>query len=135
MTLALAALDIVRVPGGIVEPLIAASIVYVGLQNLLRPEPLAAGARWKVTFAFGLIHGFGFAGALRDLDIGTSAATMALPLASFNLGVEAGQMTVAAMLVPLFWAARARPGLRQLATGWSILVTAAGAYWLVQRML
>ena len=117
----------------IVEPLIAASIVYVGLENLLRQRP---PPRWKLTFGFGLIHGFGFAGALRELGIGSSGLAVALPLGSFNLGVEAGQIAVALMASPLLWALRAQPALgTRLTRACSVLVVFAGGYWLIERML
>ena len=92
LTLALAVLGVVRVPSAIVEPLIAASIVVVGLENLLRSEN---DSRWKLTFAFGLVHGFGFAGALQELGIGAGGIGIAVPLGAFNAGVEVGQIAVA----------------------------------------
>ena len=104
VTLALAVLGFVRVPGAVVEPLIAASIVFVGIENLVRQPP---GSRWKLTFAFGLMHGFGFAGALQDLGVGAGGA-VATPLASFNLGVEAGQIAVVVLLWPLICGLRAQ---------------------------
>ncbi len=94
ITLALATTGLVLVPGRIVEPLIAASIVYVGIENLMRD---VQGSRWKLTFGFGLVHGLGFATVLRDLGIGANGnGAIAVPLASFNAGVEIGQMAVAA---------------------------------------
>ena len=96
VTLSLAVLGLVAAPPAIVEPLIAASIVFVGIENLVR-DPGAS--RWKLTFAFGLVHGFGFAGALRDLGIGTDGAGVAVPLACFNAGVEAGQIAVVVALL------------------------------------
>jgi hydrogenase/urease accessory protein HupE len=134
ITLALATLGLVNVPGRIVEPLIAASIVYVGLENLLRD---VGASRWKLTFGFGLVHGLGFATALRDLGIGTSGMAVALPLASFNAGVEIGQLAVSLALVPLFWrlsAAAARAPL-QFASAGSLLVVLAGACWLLERLI
>ena len=98
LTLGLAVLGFVRLPAAIVEPLIAASIVVVGLENLLRSEN---DSRWKLTFAFGLVHGFGFAGALQELGIGNAAIEIAVPLGAFNAGVEAGQIAVAAAIWPL----------------------------------
>ena len=93
ITLALATTGLLLIPGRIVEPLIAASIVYVGIENLVRG---VQGSRWKLTFGFGLVHGLGFATVLRDLGIGTNGnGAIALPLASFNAGVEIGQMAVA----------------------------------------
>ena len=133
LTLGLAVTGVVNVPAGIVEPLIAASIVYVGLENLFRQQP---PPRWKLTFGFGLIHGFGFAGALRELGIGSSGLAVALPLGSFNLGVEAGQIAVALVALPLLWALRAQPALSpRLTSACSVLVVLAGGYWLIERML
>jgi hydrogenase/urease accessory protein HupE len=133
LTLGLAVTGVVNVPPRIVEPLIAASIVYVGVENLLRQQP---PPRWKLTFGFGLIHGFGFAGALRELGIGSSGLAVALPLGSFNLGVEAGQIAVALVTLPLLWALRAQPALStRLTSACSALVVLAGGYWLIERML
>jgi hydrogenase/urease accessory protein HupE len=133
ITLALATTGLVLVPGRIVEPLIAASIVYVGIENLVRG---VQGSRWRLTFGFGLVHGLGFATVLRDLGIGTNGSgAIALPLASFNAGVEIGQMAVAVVLVPAFWWLAARPTPRfRFAAAWSVMVIAAGSYWLIQRI-
>jgi hydrogenase/urease accessory protein HupE len=133
VTLALATTGVVNVPSRIVEVLIAASIVYVGLENLVRSVPCS---RWKLTFGFGLIHGLGFATALRELGIGTDGIPVALPLMSFNVGVEIGQVAVATVLVPLFWKLYAQPGPRlSLASAWSLLVVVAGSYWLLERIV
>ena len=133
ITLALATTGLLLIPGRVVEPLIAASIVYVGIENLMRD---VQGSRWKLTFCFGLVHGLGFATVLRDLGIGTNGQSIALPLASFNAGVEIGQMAVAVLLVPVFWWLGARPASRiRFAGAWSVLVIAAGSYWLVQRIV
>ena len=130
LTLLLAATGLLIVPGGIVEPLIAASIVYVGVENLIRP---AQGSRWKLTFGFGLIHGLGFATALRDLGV-TGRWIGCAPVASFNAGVEAGQVAVAALLVPLFWGLSTwRVSQVRFATVWSVLVAVAGSYWLFEK--
>lgn len=133
LTLALAALDVVTLPGRIVEPLIAASIMFVGLENFARSgEPKG---RWAVTFAFGLIHGFGFAGALRETGLGKGGASLLVPLFSFNLGVELGQIAVAAVFVPLLWQLRKWPAFarngRFVLSGMVVLF---GAYWLVRRV-
>jgi hypothetical protein len=94
------------------------------------------GSRWKLTFCFGLVHGLGFATVLRDLGIGTNGQAIALPLASFNAGVEIGQMAVAALLVPVFWWLGLRPASRlRFAAAWSVMVIAAGSYWLVERIV
>ena len=100
-TLALAAFDVVRVPGRIVEPLIAATIIYVGVENLLRSG--GPTGRWRLTLIFGVVHGLGFATELKEKLAGMIGAKIAVPLVSFNLGVEAGQMAVAALVLPIIW--------------------------------
>jgi hydrogenase/urease accessory protein HupE len=95
ITLSLAALDIVRIPSSIIEPAIAASIVYVAAENFLSRD---IDKRWRDTFGFGLIHGFGFASALQEFGLPRSALIPAL--ASFNLGVEIGQIAIVSLVVP-----------------------------------
>ncbi|MBA3892956.1 MAG: HupE/UreJ family protein [Gemmatimonadales bacterium] len=131
LTLSLATLDLVRMPSSWVEPLIALSIVYVGVENVLRPGP---ERRWLLTFGFGLVHGFGFAAVLRDLGIGAGGGGAVVPLLSFNLGVEVGQIAIAALLLPLIWKLGQYPALaRRAVTVGSVLVALAGGYWLLQR--
>jgi hydrogenase/urease accessory protein HupE len=133
ITLGLATMDVVRIPPSIVEPLIAASVMYVGLENIFRREHRA---RWLLTFGFGLVHGFGFASALRELGIGTGGMGAAVPLLSFNMGVELGQIGIAAIALPLIWKLRSRPLFpRRWVPAVSLLVAAAGCVWLVQRTL
>jgi hydrogenase/urease accessory protein HupE len=96
MTLSLAALDIVRIPSAVVEPAIAASIVYVAAENFLSRD---VGKRWRITFCFGLIHGLGFASALQELGLPRSALVPAL--ASFNIGVEIGQIAIVSVVMPV----------------------------------
>lgn len=135
LTLALSALDVFSLPSRIVEPVIAASIVYVGVENLLRRGAEPRG-RWALTFAFGLVHGFGFAGVLRELGLGAGGQGIALPLLTFNLGVEAGQIAIAAVVLPLLW--RLRKNERFVARGVpaiSALVALAGLWWLISRTL
>ncbi len=133
ITLGLAALDVVSIPPAVVEPLIAASIVYVGVENLLRRgEPRG---RWLLTLCFGLIHGFGFASVLRELGLGGGAG-VAVPLVSFNLGVEAGQLAIAAVGLPILWGLRRWPWyVKHGAKVISVAVVAAGLYWLVERTM
>ena len=133
VTLALAALDVVSLSPRVVEPLIAASIVFVGVENLLRrDEPRW---RWALTLAFGLIHGFGFAGVLREAGLGSSGAPPLVPLFSFNLGVELGQIAVAALVLPLLWKLRELPAYQRYGRhAVSVAVALAGAYWLVTRL-
>jgi hydrogenase/urease accessory protein HupE len=133
ITLVLATTGVVNAPSRIVEMLIAASIVYVGLENLVRS---VQRSRWKLTFGFGLIHGLGFAAALRDLGIGAGGLAVALPLASFNAGVEMGQIAISALIVSLFWKLQSEPVSRlQFASVCSTLVVIAGSYWLVERIM
>jgi hydrogenase/urease accessory protein HupE len=133
LTLAIATLGLVQISPRVVEPLIAVSIVYVGLENVLRKE---LKRRWLLTFAFGLIHGFGFASVLRELGIGSSAGSVATPLLCFNLGVEAGQLTIAALVLPAILRLRKYPSFAtRFAPVFSVLVSCLGGYWLVQRIL
>jgi hydrogenase/urease accessory protein HupE len=133
LTLAVAALGLFELSPSIVEPAIAASIVYVGLENLLRRD---VESRWKLTFAFGLIHGFGFASALRELGLGTRMMEIVTALGSFNTGVEIGQIAVVALFWPLLQLINARPQMRlRLAPICSLAIVTAGSYWLVSRIL
>jgi hydrogenase/urease accessory protein HupE len=133
ITLAVATLRLVQIPSRIVEPLIAASIVFVGVENLLRGE--IPKSRRLLTFGFGLIHGFGFASALREAGIASSAGGIVLPLFSFNLGVELGQVMVAAVALPIIWKLRENP---MFVARWAPVCSAAvvllGSFWLVERV-
>lgn len=132
LTLSLATLDVVSLSPSIVEPLIAASIIYVGLENLWRKEPQR---RWLLTFAFGLVHGFGFATALKESGVGSGANAL-LPLFAFNSGVELGQLAVAALALPLIWKLRAKSVFvtRGVPVCTTIIIL-AGGYWLIERTL
>lgn len=99
LTLTLAALRLVDVPSSVVEPLIAASIVFVAAQNLFWPKQARGGGRLAVAFGFGLCHGLGFAGGLLDAMQGMAEHTMLLAIAAFSLGVEIGHQLV---VIPLF---------------------------------
>jgi hydrogenase/urease accessory protein HupE len=132
ITLSLAALNLVTPPANIIEPAIALSIVYVGADNLL-----AQGGRdmraW-IALAFGLIHGFGFANVLREMNLPTQA--LGWSLFSFNFGVEIGQLLVVITVASALAALRSRNerAWRQLAFAGSLVVIAAGAFWFVQRV-
>ena len=97
LTLALSVLNILTLPTQIVEPVIALSIAYVAFENVIGKRALSR--RWAVSFIFGLVHGFGFAGALTEVGLPKSGLLSAL--VGFNLGVEAGQMLIVAVLLPL----------------------------------
>ncbi len=130
LTLSAAALGWIAVPGWIVEPAIAASIAYVGLENLWRPAPRR---RLAVTFGLGLVHGFGFAGMLAELGLPRDA--LALALVCFNGGVELGQAAVAALALPaLLWLRRFPSWEARAVPAASIGVAAMGAYWFVERV-
>jgi hydrogenase/urease accessory protein HupE len=133
ITLALAALDIVRLSGRVVEPLIAASIAYVGMENLLRNG--SPRWRWLITFLFGLVHGLGFADALREFGIGTPGVGVVFPLVGFNLGVEAGQLAVAAIVLPILWQLRRFPVFVRCGVPvCSVLIALAGSCWMLERI-
>ena len=133
ITLAVATLRVVQIPSRIVEPLIAASIVFVGIENLLRGD--IPTARRMVAFGFGLIHGFGFASALREAGIGSGTGGILLPLFSFNLGVELGQIMVAAAALPIIWKLRENPMfVARWAPACSAAVVLLGSFWLVERV-
>ena len=133
ITLAVATLGLVQIPSRIVEPLIAASIVFVGIENLLRGD--IPKARRVVPFGFGLIHGFGFASALREAGIGSGTGGIVLPLFSFNLGVELGQIMVAALALPIIWKLRENPlFIARWAPACSAAVVLLGSFWFVQRV-
>jgi len=135
ITLALATLDVVSIASRFVEPMIAASILYVGVENLVRMGAEPRG-RWALTFAFGLIHGFGFASVLRELGVGSNGRGLAMPLFTFNLGVETGQVAIAAIVLPIVWQLRRNPAfIRRGVPVLSALVAAAGLYWLMERTI
>lgn len=134
ITLAVATFDLVQMPGRVVEPLIAVTIIYVGLENLVRRD--GPKGRWRLTLAFGLVHGFGFASVLRELGVGSGGTGVVVPLVAFNLGVETGQVMIASMALPLIWWLRTKPVfVRRWVPACSAAVALAGGYWLIQRTL
>jgi hypothetical protein len=133
ISLALVVIAGVHLPGSVVEPLIAASIAWVGVENLVG---VRHRGRWLMVFGFGLMHGFGFAGALTDLGFGATTMDVAVALFFFNAGVESGQLVVAAAMLPLVWTMRSRPAWQaRLKPVCSALVAIAGGYWLVARLM
>ncbi|MEK7723661.1 MAG: HupE/UreJ family protein [Acidobacteriota bacterium] len=132
ITLSLATLNVIQISPTIIEPLIALSIVFVGIENLFRNK---TEKRWILTYFFGLIHGFGFATALQEIGIGKGIG-VAVPLLSFNLGVEVGQIAVVLLILPILW--KLQKGSfyhnRILPIG-SIMVALAGIYWFIERIL
>jgi hydrogenase/urease accessory protein HupE len=133
VTLSLSAMNLVRLPARVVEPAIAASIVYVGIENIFGSHRFL----WRalVTFAFGLVHGLGFASALREIGLGSSPSGLAMPLLKFSLGLEAGQLAIAAVLLTLLLALRKRKWFeRRWVPAGSVIVALIGAHWLVSRV-
>ena len=131
LTLGLAVFGVVSVSPRIVEPLIALSIVWVGVENLRQRE--LGWTRTAVVFGFGLLHGLGFAGALTEL--GVERATLVPALLCFNCGVEAGQISVLAIaFAALGWARGRADYRRRVIVPGSLLIAAVAAWWTVQRI-
>lgn len=129
LTLGLTFLDVIAVPGEIIEPLIAFSIVLVAINNL---SPVLPNARWPIALVFGLVHGCGFAGALSA--IGMSEAGLALNLLGFNLGVEIGQVIVLAFALPILFVLSRRPLYRfWILGGGSSIAALTALLWMFQR--
>ena len=132
ITLVLATLHILNPPANIIEPIIAASIVFVGLHGLLSKDK--RDIRIWFAFGFGFIHGFGFANALAEMQLPQEA--LAWSLFSFNVGVEIGQACIVLLVAPLLALLRVRfpKNSLYLIQALSISVIAAGAYWFVERV-
>lgn len=130
LSLALATFGVFVPNPRIIEPLIALSIAYVGVENLFAPH---ARTRWRVALPFGLVHGFGFASALREIAV--PRAELPVALALFNVGVELGQIAVLLPLLPLLSRAQRDPqfsriGVRVVSVG----IALAGLVWFVLRV-
>lgn len=133
ITLVLAALDIVALPSRVVEPTIALSIVFVGIHSLTKGAD-KRDLRLVLAFCFGLIHGFGFASVLRELELPRYA--LGWSLLSFNIGVEAGQACIVLAVAPLLALLRKRSptASRRVVFAGSLAVILAGAYWFGERL-
>ncbi len=128
ITLILAAMEVVRLPTRFIEAAIAATIVYVAVENLLSRR---LGHRWLLTFGFGLVHGFGFANVLREMALPREGLVKSL--LCFNVGVELGQLGIVAVLLPLSMAlGRAGWGVK---AKWALsaAVGVMGLAWFVER--
>ena len=131
LTLAACVLGFVSPSPRFVEPIIALSIAWVGFENVLKKQ---LSARWRVAFGFGLLHGFGFAGALGD--VGASVAELPRVLVGFNLGVELGQLAVLALVLPLLaWARTSEVAWRRLSHALSVLIIVPGLVCFVLRVV
>jgi hydrogenase/urease accessory protein HupE len=127
ITLALATFDVVILPSRFTESMIALSILYVAVENLIRKRSIE---RWRITFLFGLVHGFGFSNVLREMQL--PRTNLALSLFSFNLGVEFGQLIFVILLFPALEDLMKR-GWTWLRPAISIAIALLAAYWFVQR--
>jgi len=133
ITLALATFHIVTPPARLIEPLIALSIVLVGVENL-RAGDGSRDRRLAIAFLFGLVHGFGFASVLAEFGLPQQA--LAPSLFAFNFGVEIGQACIVGAVAPVLIAlhGRAPRVARRVLVAGSWAVAIAGAYWLGQRL-
>ncbi|HZR22397.1 MAG TPA: HupE/UreJ family protein [Vicinamibacterales bacterium] len=133
ITLGLTMYGIVSLPAKVVEPMIALSIAYVAIENLVTSE--LKPWRLALVFSFGLLHGMGFAGVLRDLGLPRSEFLAAL--VSFNVGVEAGQLTVIALafVAVMYWRTNRATYRRFVIQPASFAIAAAGVYWTIVRLM
>jgi hypothetical protein len=130
LTLTLAALDIVRLPSRLTESIIAASIIVASLNNIFA---LVTESRARIAFAFGLLHGFGFASVLADM--GLPPGTRLISLLAFNCGIEAGQLAVVCTIMPIIYGLRSGAFYRRAVMPWgSAAIAALALVWLVQRV-
>ena len=139
ITLTLSVLNIVRLPGKIVEPMIAVSIIFVALQNVFWPQRTRGAARLGIAFFFGLFHGLGFAGGLLAAMEGMAGLTIGLAIVAFSVGIEIGHQIV---VLPIFCALKIartlrtgsiRPSEYALRYG-SVAICAAGIFYLITAL-
>lgn len=131
LTLTLAALNIVRLPSRLTESVIAASIIVAALNNIV---PIVTESRARIAFAFGLLHGFGFASVLADMGLPQDARLTSL--LSFNLGIETGQLAVVFATIPIIYGMRSGAFYRRTLMPWgSAAIAAMALVWLVQRAI
>lgn len=129
ITLSLAALDVVRLPSRLTESVIAASIIVAALNNIF---PIVTDSRARIAFAFGLLHGFGFASVLSDMGLPQGARVISL--LAFNLGIECGQLAVVLTIMPIVYALRQGNFYRRAIMPWgSAAIASLALVWLLQR--
>jgi hypothetical protein len=129
ITLSLAAFDIIHLPTRLTESAIAASIILGALNNVF---PVVTEARWRIAFAFGLLHGFGFAAVLSEMGLPQGARLVSL--VSFNLGVEAGQLAVVLAVMPLAYVLRGTRFYQGALMPWgSTTIAGLALVWFIQR--
>lgn len=130
LTLSLATLGILEPAMWTIEAAIALSIAYVGVENLLSKD---TRHRWKIAFVFGLVHGFGFAGILREMELPRSS--LAGSLLMFNIGVEIGQLLIVTMMFPILRLVQRTTYGPMVTRYGSLAVIVMGLYWFCQRVL
>lgn len=129
ITLSLAVLGIISLPSRLVESGIALTVIFAALNNIV---PLISSYRWAMAFAFGLVHGLGFASVL--IDLGLPKATLLLALFAFNVGVEIGQFTIVGVFLPLAYFSRNSYFYRKfIMFGGSLGVIVVASIWLLER--
>jgi hypothetical protein len=132
LSLIAASLGWLSLPGRFVESMIAFSILYTAIENIVRPD-----VRWRfvLTFGFGLIHGLGFASVLQEM---LPPDHVIAPLLGFNLGVEVGQLVIVIIALPLAWLFARELGAeryrRRILPALSILIAAVAVKWLIERV-
>ena len=132
ITLALAVLGIISIPSTIIEPLIALSIVWVAVENILFKKI----TKWRplIVFSFGLLHGLGFASVLRDY--GLPKNNFIPSLLAFNIGVELGQIIVLLAALMLVWFIRKKNWYRKrIQIPVSIIIALVGLFWFIERII
>lgn len=129
LTMALAFLGALSLPSSIVEPLIAATVIYVAIENIVRTN---VPRRWIWTFIFGLIHGLGFVGALKVITV--SRSELVLSLAAFNVGIELAQVLIVVLAMLVLRSIRQYSWSATFNRGFSACVGLLGVLWLVQRI-
>ena len=128
ITLALATFGIVSVPSRLIESLIALSIAYVAVENFTGKTLMQ---RWKITFLFGLVHGFGFSNVLQEMAL--TRRTLAVSLFSFNGGVELGQLVFVCAVFPFVYFATTSRWKVYVLSVTSVAIAALGGFWFIER--
>jgi hypothetical protein len=130
ITLALATFGVVAIPSRLIESLIALSIAYIAIENFTGRTLIG---RWKITFLFGLVHGFGFSNVLSEMAL--TRRTLAISLLSFNGGVELGQLAFVAVAFPLVYLLTASRWKLHFRAATSCGIAVLGVFWFVERAL
>jgi hypothetical protein len=131
ITLSLAALEVIKLPGVLVESIIAISIALAALNNIIPMLP--QGREWLIAFIFGLFHGFGFASVLADVGLGGDY--LVLSLLGFNIGVEVGQILIVAIIFPVLYLLRNTDLYRPILIYGSIFLILVALNWASDRGL